>query len=257
MVDPRTSVIKKRMANIGRIIAVTGGKGGVGKSLIASTLALALSTNHSTGLLDLDFTSPSAHVILGAHNAHPKEEKGIIPPTVSGLQFMSIVHFSGDYATPLRGADTSNALIELLATTIWDKLDYLVIDTPPGIADATLDLISLIPRVEFLVVTTPSRLAFETVKKLVTLLIDQEISLIGAIENMKMNHSNTIEKETCKLGLRFLGSIPYDEEIEEAIGKPKQILQTTLGRKVREIASKIDLPTETRKEYSVSSRSNT
>src|SRR3990170_4890960 len=145
MVDPRTSVISERLKRIGRIIAVSSGKGGVGKSLVATTLALALSRRGcKVGLFDLDFTSPSTHIILNAENAQPKEEKGIIPPVVKGIAYMSLVYYTGDKATPLRGADVSNALIELLSVTQWGKLDFLVIDMPPGIGDAVLDLLRLV-----------------------------------------------------------------------------------------------------------------
>ncbi len=141
MVDPRTSIIDERLKNVRNVIAVSGGKGGVGKSVIASTLALLLAKKHKIGLFDLDFTSPSTDLILGIKNARPIEDKGIIPPKVHGLEYMSIVYYSGDQPAPLRGADVSNALIELLAITKWENLDYLILDMPPGISDATLDLI--------------------------------------------------------------------------------------------------------------------
>src|SRR5512136_1450517 len=134
MIDPRTSVIEHRLGVIGRIVAVSSGKGGVGKSLVATTLALALARKgHRVGLFDLDFTSPSTHLILGAGGVKPKEDKGVLPADVCGLEYMSLVYYTSDQAAPLRGIDTSNALIELLAVTIWGRLDFLVIDMPPGI----------------------------------------------------------------------------------------------------------------------------
>lgn len=240
MVDPRTSIISVRLGNVGRIVAVSSGKGGVGKSLVASTLALALTKQgYEVGLFDLDFTSPSTHVILGIEGVQPKEDKGIVPPVVNGLRYMSIVYYSGDYASPLRGADVSNALIELLSITRWGKLDFLVIDMPPGIGDATLDLIRLIKNVEFLVVTTSSQLAFETVRKLVKLLKELKVPVAGVVENMKMGDSKNIQQQTRKLGLSFLGEIPYDTQVEEAIGNKNRLASTVLAKKVEEIASKI------------------
>jgi len=240
MVDPRTSIISVRLGNVGRIVAVSSGKGGVGKSLVASTLALALTKQgYEVGLFDLDFTSPSTHVILGIKGVQPKEDKGIVPPVVNGLRYMSIVYYSGDYASPLRGADVSNALIELLSITRWGKLDFLVIDMPPGIGDATLDLIRLIKNVEFLVVTTSSQLAFETVRKLVKLLKELKVPVAGVVENMKMGDSKNIQQQTRKLGLSFLGEIPYDTQIEEAIGNKNRLASTVFAKKVEEIASKI------------------
>jgi ATP-binding protein involved in chromosome partitioning len=240
MVDPRTSIINERMKNIRNIIAVSGGKGGVGKSLVASTLALILARKgRRVGLFDLDFTSPSTHIILGIEDIKPKEEKGIIPPKVLGLQYMSIIYYSGDYATPLRGADVSNALIELLSITRWEQLDYLILDMPPGISDATLDMIRLIKNIKFLIVTTPSQLAFETVKKLTSLLTSLKIPVIGIIENMKMNQPQAIQKQTQKLGLIFLGEIPYDTKIEETLGNTNQLLRTTFAKKIEHMASKM------------------
>ena len=114
---------------------------------------------------------------------------------------MSLVYFVGDNPAPLRGADTSNALIELLSITQWGTLDFLVIDMPPGIGDAVLDLVRLIKRIEFLIVTTPSLLAFETVKKQVALLCELKMPIIGVVENMKMDKSESVAGGTRKLGL--------------------------------------------------------
>jgi len=241
MADPRTSIVNKRLKGVRRIIAVSGGKGGVGKSLFASTFALILAKKgFKVGLFDLDFTSPSTHAILGVQDLRPRERKGIIPPRTHALKYMSIIYYAGDRAAPLRGADVSNALIELLSTVKWGKLDYLVLDMPPGISDATLDLIRLIEKIEFLIVTTPSRLAFETVKKLVQLLKALKIPLIGVVENMKMSRSGVAQKEALTLGLTFLGEIPYDAKIEKAIGKENVLLGTTFAKNVEEMTAKID-----------------
>lgn len=236
--DPRTTVIDERLRRVGRIIAVSSGKGGVGKSLVATTLALELAQKGCrVGLFDLDFTSPSTHLIMGVENVLPKEDKGIIPPVVEGLAYMSLIHFSGDKATPLRGADVSNALVELLAVTQWRELEFLVLDMPPGIGDAVLDLVRLVKRIEFLIVTTPSRLAFETVKKQVRLLQDLQVPIIGVVENMKMNQTKNIQGETEKLGLEFLAGIPYDPQVEEAIGDVTKLRGTMIAKKIREVAT--------------------
>jgi ATP-binding protein involved in chromosome partitioning len=234
--DPRTTVINERLRRTGRIIAVSSGKGGVGKSLVATTLALALAQKGcKVGLFDLDFTSPSTHLILGVKNVQPKEDKGIIPPVMKGLAYLSLIHFSGDQAAPLRGADVSNALIELLAVTQWGELDFLVLDMPPGIGDAVLDLVRLVKRIEFLIVTTPSRLAFETVKKQVRLLQDLKVPIIGVVENMKMNRVTNIKRETEKLGLKFLTGIPYDAQVEAAIGDLTKLRDTTIAQRIRKV----------------------
>ena len=236
MTDPRIGIIDERLKEVNKIIAVSSGKGGVGKSLIASTLALTLARRHyKVGLFDLDFTSPSTHIILGVEDLKPREEKGIIPPQVHGLKYMSIVYYSGEYASPLRGAEVSNALIELLAITRWNNLDFLIIDMPPGISDATLDVIRLLKRIDFLIVTTPSRLAFETVRKLIDLLSELRVSIIGVIENMKVKKSGFVQQQVEGRGLTFWGEIPFDAELEEAIGDVNKLSATHFGKKLREI----------------------
>ena len=240
MADPRISVISERLSRIARILAVSSGKGGVGKSMIATALALTLARGGCrVGLFDLDFTGPSTHIILGAKRTQLKEERGIIPPAVDGLEYMSLVYYVGDNPAPLRGVDVSNALIELLAVTQWGALDFLVIDMPPGIGDAVLDLVRLIKRIEFLIVTTSSMLAFETVKKQVELLCELKMSIIGLVENMKMGKGNRVQDAAEKLGLRYLGAIPFDPKVEEAIGKEEQLLATALGVGLQEITGNL------------------
>jgi ATP-binding protein involved in chromosome partitioning len=238
--DPRTSIIGKRLKQIRRIIAVSSGKGGVGKSLVATTLALALARKGcKVGLFDLDFTSPSTHIILGARNVQPTEDRGLVPPKVENLEYMSLIYYTGEKAAPLRGADTSNALIEMLAVILWGDLDFLIIDTPPGIGDALLDLVRLVPRIEFLIVTTPSQLAFETVKKQAQLLQGLKIPIVGIVENMKMTSAKTVQQKTEALGIKFLTEIPYDLAIETAIGQSDKLLATELGRNVLKIAQTV------------------
>lgn len=233
MTDPRISIIDERLKPINRIIAVSSGKGGVGKSLIATTLALELAKKGcKTGLFDLDFTSPTTHIILGARNLQPTEDKGLIPPKINNLEYMSLIYYTTDKPAPLRGEDTSNILIEMLAVTRWSKLDYLIVDMPPGIGDAVLDLIRLVKKIEFIIVTTSSRLAFETVRKLATLLQDQKVPIVGIIENMKMNkEDDSIRLQTKTLGLSYIGEIPFDSKVEDAIGNP-MLLDTAISKQI-------------------------
>lgn len=227
MIDPRTSIITKRLSKIRHIVAVTSGKGGVGKSMVSTALALSLAKEGCrVGLFDIDFTGPSTHIILGVpKTVQPKEDKGIVPATVNGLEYMSLVYFVAGKATPLRGADVSNALIELLAVTQWGELDFLIIDMPPGIGDAVLDLVRLVERIEFLIVTTPSLLAFEVVKKQVEVLSELKMPIVGVVENMKRENSSGIKDECKKLGLKYLGAVDYDAHVEDSIGNPDKLLQ--------------------------------
>ncbi|MFW6122484.1 MAG: P-loop NTPase [Petrotogales bacterium] len=226
--DVRLSVIDKRLANISQIISVASGKGGVGKSLVASSLALNLSNkDYKVGLLDLDLYGPSPHIILGVENYDfPEEEKGIIPPDVNGIKFMSIVYFTEDKPSPFRGIDISNIIIELLAIIQWGKLDYLIIDMPPGIGDETLDVIRLVKKSQFLVVSTPSKVSMGTVSKLIKILKELKLPIIGVLENMKMDNSSFVEDVATEMDVPFMGSILFDKNLENAIGSGDLLLKT-------------------------------
>ncbi len=238
--DPRINIIDKRLAGVKRIIAVSGGKGGIGKSLTAAVLALTLSgLGRRVGLLDLDLSAPSTHVILGIEGLYPEEEKGLVPPEVHGIEFMSIVYFTGDNPTPLRGIDISNAMLELLAVTKWGSLDFLIVDTPPGIGDATMDVIRWLKRAEFLVMTTSSKVTLETVKKVIKLLTELNVPIIGVIENMKMGDSRVVKEEL--KGVHILGEIGFDNKIEDSIGDVNRLLKTDFAVKIKEIALNISL----------------
>jgi ATP-binding protein involved in chromosome partitioning len=240
MSDPRPGLIGRRLEEVGEIIAVSSGKGGVGKSMVASTLALHLAEKgYSVGLLDLDFTSPATHVILGIDGLFPEEEYGIIPPLAHGLRYMSITHFSLDKPAPLRGADVSDAIIELLAITRWGDLDYLVIDMPPGLGDATLDVIRFVEDIRFLVVTTPSRVAYETVRKQLALLKRLKVLVIGVVENMAMDPSDYVRFSVRDDGVSYLGEISFDEGLEESIGDEARLKSTRFYVEASEIYSKI------------------
>ncbi|RLF99690.1 ATP-binding protein, partial [Thermococci archaeon] len=159
------------------------------------------------------------------------------PPQSHGIKFMSIIYYAGDNPSPLRGVDISNALIELLAVTLWGELDFLIIDMPPGIGDAILDVIRLIKKIEFLVITTPSKVALETVKKVLKMLKELEIQTIGVIENMKTGESY-VKKEIEKLEIPYLGEIYFDKDFENSIGDTERLLKTEFARSIENIILK-------------------
>jgi ATP-binding protein involved in chromosome partitioning len=239
--DPRLSVIDKRLSKIKRTIAVASGKGGVGKSLIASSIALNLSEKgYKTGLLDIDLYGPSSHIILGVTDySFPEEEKGILPHKVDNIKFMSIVYFSEDKPAPLRGIDITNVIIELLSITQWGELDYLIIDMPPGIGDETLDVINLIKKSEFLVITTPSKVSMASVSKLLSILKELKLPIVGVIENMKMTDSNYISNIVKKMNIRYLKSINFNKYLEDSIGSSKKLMNSSFMNSLDKIVEKI------------------
>jgi ATP-binding protein involved in chromosome partitioning len=238
-VEPRVSVIDKRLKNIKRIISVASGKGGVGKSLVASSLALNLSKKgYKVGLLDLDLYGPSSHIILGVKDVFPEEEKGLVPPEIHGVKFMSIVYFTEDKPSAFRGIDISNIIIELLAITQWGSLDYLILDMPPGIGDETLDVIRLVRNSEFLVVTTPSKVAMGAVSKLLKILKELKIPVIGIVENMTMAAASFVQGEICQMKIPYLGAISFDEKLEYAIGKPDKLIDSDFMKNLDVVVKK-------------------
>jgi ATP-binding protein involved in chromosome partitioning len=238
--DPRSAIINERLKNAKRIFVVLGGKGGVGKSLIATTFSLMLAKcGHGVGLLDLDFHGPSCHIILGAKGMMPTEKNGIIPPEVHGIKLMSVAYYIGDEPLPLRGTEISDAFIELLAITRWGRIDYLIVDAPPGMGEEVLDIIRLMKRSEFLIVTTPSSLALKTVSRLTRLLLEAQVPILGVVENMRITETKLVEEYAKKSGIEYLGSVLFDYNLEECLGNPKKLLETKFACDIKNVARKI------------------
>lgn len=239
--DPRLNVIDKRLENVGRVLAVSGGKGGIGKSVTASVLALLLAKQGlAVGLLDLDLCGPSDHVILGVSGLFPEEDKGIIPPEAYGVRFMSITYFAGHNPVPLRGQEVSNAIIEMLAITRWPDLDCLIIDMPPGTGDPALDVIRLIKRVEFLVVTTQSRVALAMAEKELTMFREQRVKVTGVLENLRQNDEGlSAASELNRFSAPFFGPVGYDRDLEAALGDGEKLLQTGFAAQLAQVAKRL------------------
>ncbi|MBP1661935.1 MAG: Mrp, partial [Thermoplasmatales archaeon] len=137
--------------------------------------------------------------------------------------------------------DISNIILELLAITQWGRLDFLIIDMPPGIGDETLDVIRYMKNSEFLVVTTPSKVALGAVRKLLSILIELKKPLLGVVENMTMNDSAFIEQEVQRLQVKYLGKIHFDHMLEESIGNPDLLLKTQVMKDLGRALATIQL----------------
>lgn len=234
--DPRVLVIPRRLSDVKRIIAFMSNKGGVGKTVLATLSALILSDKgFKTGLLDLDFTNPSSHVVLGVD---PKdltivEERGLIPPRINNVYFMTISAFTKDKAAPLRGSAVDNVFAEILSVTRWGVLDYLIIDTPPGFNDEHLDLIDFIERLEVVVLSTPSVLSVRSITKIIDVLLGSGVKLLGLIENM--SDKPTLAKTCSELKIRYLGYIEFDPSLEHSLGNPPLLRETKVWRRLSSI----------------------
>ena len=220
----------KALPEVKNIIAVASGKGGVGKSTVAVNLALALKKEGATvGLLDADIYGPSQPTMLGVLEEKPVIlDKQLHPILRHGIQSMSIGYLI-DQNTPMvwRGPMIGKALQQLLHDTKWDKLDYLIVDLPPGTGDIQLTLCQKIPVSGVVMVTTPQDLALLDVARACEMFNKLNVPLLGVIENMstyhcsKCGHAAPIfgegggEKLAQQYGISMLGAIPLDLRIRE------------------------------------------
>jgi len=240
MSDPRLLRARQILSRVKRVYVVMSSKGGVGKSTVATLLALyASSTNLPSGLLDLDFVNPSTHIILGlsAESIKYREEKGIIPHRTGLLNYFTIVTYTRDLPLALRGDSARSALREILSIINWGSLELLFIDTPPGISDEHLDLLySLRGVIKPIIIATPSKLAWHSVLKLISILRDAGYSEIYFIENMG---NGELEYAAKNSGVTYLGNIPFTKHIELSIGNIEKLLQLDVKTHINRILEKL------------------
>jgi len=247
----------KPMPGVKNIIAVASGKGGVGKSTTAVNLALALAAEGArVGILDADIYGPSQPAMLGLSGKPETDGKTIEPKVAYGVQSMSIGYLI-DEDTPMiwRGPMVTGALQQLLNDTRWDKLDYLMIDLPPGTGDIQLTLAQQIPVSGAVIVTTPQDIALLDAQKGLKMFEKVSVPVLGVIENMSVHicsncgHAEHIfgagggEKMAAKYGVDLLGSLPLDIKIrEQADGGHPTVVAEPNGPSAqiyREIARKL------------------
>jgi ATP-binding protein involved in chromosome partitioning len=227
----------KLLPNVKNIIAVSSGKGGVGKSTTAVNLALALmSEGANVGILDADIYGPSQPTMLGIRGRPETIVENTLEPLKGhGLQVMSI-GFLIDEDNPMvwRGPMATSAMEQLLQQTNWQNLDYLIVDMPPGTGDIQLTLSQKVPVTGAIVVTTPQDIALLDAKKGLKMFEKVGIPILGIVENMSIyvcpncNHQEHIfgqgggQKMCDQYGVDFLGSLPLNLSIREQAdsGKP-------------------------------------
>lgn len=178
---------QKPIPNVRHIVAVSSGKGGVGKSTVAVNLALALAKKHRVGLLDADIYGPSVPRMLGAINQKPNIDANnrIEPITRFSMRMMSMGFLiPEDSAVVWRGPMLFKAMDQLLRDVNWGELDYLIVDLPPGTGDVQLSLAQKVPVAGTVTVSTPQNLALLDVKKSIDMWKRVNVRILGAVENM-------------------------------------------------------------------------
>ncbi|GAA0493656.1 iron-sulfur cluster carrier protein ApbC [Tatumella punctata] len=241
------------------IIAVSSGKGGVGKSSTAINLALALQAEGArVGLLDADIYGPSIPLMMGTEQQRPSSPDGkhMAPVMAHGLATNSIGYLvTEENAMVWRGPMASKALLQLLNETLWPDLDYLIIDMPPGTGDIQLTLAQNIPVTAALVVTTPQDVALLDARKGVVMFNKVDVPVLGIIENMSQHicsncgHHEAIfgtggaERLAEEYGITLCGQIPLHISLREDLdaGLPTVTRQPDgeFTRRYRQIAGGI------------------
>ncbi len=215
---------------IRNVIAVGSGKGGVGKSTTTVNLALALAAEGArVGVLDADVYGPSIPAMLGlSGRPDSPDNKSIEPMRAFGVEAMSI-GLLVDQDTPMiwRGPMATSALTQLFNDTLWDDLDYLLVDLPPGTGDIQLTLAQKIPVAGAVIVTTPQDIATLDARKALKMFEKVEIAVLGIVENMAIHTCSNCGHEehlfgegggqrmARQYGVPLLGSLPLDIAIRE------------------------------------------
>ncbi|MDT0634127.1 iron-sulfur cluster carrier protein ApbC [Spectribacter hydrogenoxidans] len=230
----------ERLKPVKNIIAVASGKGGVGKSTVAANLALALAGEGArVGVLDADIYGPSQPRMLGV-SGKPRSEDGkhIIPMQSFGVQSMSIGYLMDDETpTVWRGPMVTQALQQLLNDTLWDDLDYLIVDMPPGTGDIQLTLSQRVPVSGAVIVTTPQDIATLDARKGLQMFRKVNVPVLGIVENMSLHTCSACGHEEHLFGagggqqvadryeVPLLGAVPLEIGIREAAdgGRPSVI----------------------------------
>lgn len=226
---------KTMIKNIKNIIAISSGKGGVGKSTIASNLAVGLGNmGAKTGLIDADIFGPSIPTMFNCENEQPtikksKEKNIIIPIEQYGIKLLSMgLLIPNNKAVVWRGPMASSAMKQLILDVEWGELDYLIVDLPPGTSDIHITLSQSFPVTGTVIISTPQKVSTNDAEKAISMYNQEQtnIPIIGLIENMsyfiddndKKNYlfGKDGGKTLCnKFSIDFIGQIPIDKRISD------------------------------------------
>jgi Mrp family chromosome partitioning ATPase len=224
-----TELKPAELNQIQKVIAVMSGKGGVGKSLVAGLIAVALRRQGSeVGILDADITGPSIPKMFGIKERPGGSQSGILPVlSRSGIEVMSfnLLMPQEDEAVIWRGPLISRAITQFWEDVLWGRLDYLVVDLPPGTSDASLTVMQSLPIAGIVIVSTPQDLASMIVKKALSMAKKMDKPILGVVENMSYLYLADIDRRielfgkskaeemARAAGAPLLGRLPIDPEL--------------------------------------------
>jgi ATP-binding protein involved in chromosome partitioning len=252
-------------SGVKNVIAVAAGKGGVGKSTVASNLAVALALDGAkVGLLDADIYGPNQPQMMGVAGYRPiaGEDNKIEPAVGHGVKIMSM-GFLMDPDKPViwRGPMLHGAITQFLKDVKWGELDYLILDLPPGTGDVQLTLCQTVPLAGSVIVTTPQSIALSDVRKAVAMFKKLNVPILGAIENMsgfvcphcskesKIFSEGSAKKLETSFGIPLMGSIPLDPKVCDSsevgvpivISHPDSLPAKAFRETARKVASAVSV----------------
>ncbi len=221
---------KVSVEGVRNIIAVSSGKGGVGKSTVAVNVAVSLALNGArVGLMDADVYGPNVPIMMGASDARPEVRVNkLIPIEAYGVRLMSMALLQpGDKPLIVRGPILHGLVKQFLSDVIWGELDYLIVDMPPGTGDVQLSLAQLVPVQGAVLVTTPQEVAVADVRRALRMFETVAVPVLGIVENMSYfvapdtgTRYNIFgegggRRLADMYGVPFLGAIPLGMEVRE------------------------------------------
>jgi ATP-binding protein involved in chromosome partitioning len=216
--------------NIKNLIAVSSGKGGVGKSTIAANLAIALrQSGAAVGLMDADILGPNLPMMMGIDRLPPTSNEKVVPAEAYGVKIMSM-GFLVDASKPViwRGPMIHSAIRQFFTDIVWGPLDYMIIDLPPGTGDAQLSLAQSVPLAGVIIVTQPQQVALGDALRGLAMFEQVNVPILGVVENMSGDFfgSGGGARLAEQRGVPFLGSIPLDPQVRIGgdNGKPIVVL---------------------------------
>ena len=219
------------MSKINKVIGVVSGKGGVGKSMVTSMLAVLLNRRGShTAILDADITGPSIPKAFGMRQKAMGSELGLLPvKSKTGINVMSVNLLLDEETAPVvwRGPIIANTVKQFWTDVIWTDVDYMFVDMPPGTGDVPLTVFQSIPLDGIIIVTSPQELVSMIVAKAVNMAKMMNVPIVGIVENMSYVKcpdcgriinpfgESHVEDIAAKFGLKVLGKCPLDPEVSK------------------------------------------